>query len=423
MRSARLLRPAGVLIPALAFTLCLLGPGRPVAAQEATPTIAVTVVTATPAPTATITPTPSITPSPTPTFTALEARLALARAYLDGGDYAAAMEIYSAVALESPGNPTALAGLNEALAAQGGATATAAAPLPTLAPPTPTPVPPTTFSQNFNHWWRLLGSIALAAALIFALLFALLRLLRWFFAWLREFWLMRLRPRFGMDPVAPGIALGEFTEALAVPGYVDSEIVMQTIEESLVRWNRAVPAGLQTPVLLRPLDMVGLGQLSALWARVSTPPRGYLASGLLLGDEAGPYRLAVERIDLRTHRVDASRTFESLGATSADAFHALAMTAALWLRDPLGMEATPETLAGASADAAPTPPQIAFAALDILTPVRLQVDAESVDYPAAPQALDAAQVLVNRLPAGSSLRRDLQAAVDDLRASVQPGRA
>ncbi len=234
-------------------------------------------------------------------------------------------------------------------------TATAAAPLPTVAAPEPTPAPFPTFSENFDRWWRLLGSLALAGVLIFALLFVALRLLRWFFGWLREFWLTRLRPRLGMAPVAPGIALGEFTEALAEPGYVDSEIVTQTIEESLVRWNRAMPPQLQTPVMLRPLDMVGLGRVSALWTRISTPPRGYLTSGLLLGGEADRYRLAVERLDLRTHRVDASRTFESFAGSSADAFRALAMTAALWLRDPLGMEATPETLAGPSAGAGRRP--------------------------------------------------------------------
>jgi hypothetical protein len=197
---------------------------------------------------------------------------------------------------------------------------------------------------------------------------------------------------------------------------------MQTIEESLVRWNRAMPAALQTPVLLRPLDMVGLGRLSALWAQVSTPFRGYLASGLLLGGETDLCRLSVERLDWRTHRVDASHTFEGSAETSADAFRELARVAALWLRDPLGMEETPEQLAGPGEDAAPTPAQVAFAALDVLAPVRLQVDSESVQYPAAPRALDQAQALVNQLLPGSSLRRDLQVAVDDLRAKVQPGR-
>ena len=185
---------------------------------------------------------------------------------------------------------------------------------------------------------------ALAGVLIFALLFVALRLLRWFFGWLRELWLTRLRPRLGMASVAPGIALGEFTEALAEPGYVDSEIVTQTIEESLVRWNRATPPQLQTPVMLRPLDMVGLGRVGAPLDADLDPARGYLASGLLLGGEADRYRLAVERLDLRTHRVDASRTFESFAGTSAEAFRAVAMTAALSPRDPLGMEAAPETL-------------------------------------------------------------------------------
>jgi hypothetical protein len=336
MRSKKPPRPAAVLIPALAFALCLLASlGRPSAAQEATPTIPVTVVTATPVPTATITPTPSITPSPTPTFTALQARLALARAYLDGGDFTEAIAIYSAIALESPGHPDALAGMNEALAAQAGATATALAPTPTVVPSEPTPVPPPSFTDEFSRWWRLLGSLALAAVAIFALLYAALRLLRWSRP-AAQLWLTRLRPLLGMPPIAPGIAVGEFTEATDAPGYVGAEIVMQTIEESLVRWNRAVPAALQTPVLLRPLDMVGLSRLSALWAQVSTPFRGYLASGLLLGGETERCRLSVERLDWRTHRVDASHTFEGSAATCAEAFRELARVAALWLRDLAG---------------------------------------------------------------------------------------
>jgi hypothetical protein len=373
-------------------------------------------------PTATITRTPTITPSPTPTFTALQARLALARAYLDGGDFAAAIAIYSAIALDSPGHPDALAGMAEALAAQAGATATAAAPTPTILPPEPAPVPPPTFGDQFAYWLRLLGAIALAAALIFVLLYAALRIFRRFFGWLRELWFTRLRPLLGMPPIAPGIAVGEFTEATEVPGYVGAEIVMQTVEESLVRWNRAVPPALQTPVLLRPLDMVGLSRLNALWAQVSTPFRGYLASGLLLGGETEGCRLSVERLDWRTHRVDASHTFEGSAATCAEAFRELARVAALWLRDPLGMEETPEQLAGPGGSV-PTPAQIAFAALDVLAPVRLQVDAEEVAYPAAPKALDEAQALVNQLPPGSSLRRDLQSAVDDLRGRIQPGLA
>jgi hypothetical protein len=154
-----------------------------------------------------ITPTPTITPSRSPS----PGRPVPPRAYLDGGDFTEAIAIYSAIALESPGHPDALAGLNEALAAQAGATATSAAPTPTAVPPEPTPVPPPSFTEEFARWWRLLGSLVLAAAVIFALLYAALRLLRWSFGWLRELWLTRLRPLLGMPPIAPGIAVGEFT--------------------------------------------------------------------------------------------------------------------------------------------------------------------------------------------------------------------
>jgi hypothetical protein len=142
-----------------------------------------------------------------------------------------------------------------------------------------------------------------------------------------------------------------------------------------------------------------------------------LITGLLLGDQPGPYRLSVERLDLRTNSVSAAHTFEARGTSPETAFRMMAETAAYWLRDPRGMERTPGLLADFDAIRA------ASAAVALLIPVRQQVNAERVDYATAPRALDTAQALVNELPAGSSLRADLQATVDDLRAKVQPGRA
>jgi hypothetical protein len=391
----------------------------PAGAQEATPTVtvAVTRMTATPVGTPTPTRTPTIIPSPTPTFTALEARLALARAYLDGGDFQNAIAIYSAIALEDRGNPEALAGLNEALAAQAGATATAAAPAPTVAPPTPEPAPEPGFAETFAARLSSFTATALALGLAIGLAYVALRVVRWLAGWLRDLWLMRVRPLLGRPPVPPSIAVSEFVDATGQTDYVEPEIVASTIEETLVHWNAAVPPALATPVHTRPLDRAGLNWLGALWARVSPPPRTHLVTGLLLGQEPGPYCLSVERLDLRTNEVDASRTFESAGGPPAQAFRDMAAMAAYWLRDPHAMQASPELLASATAAGA------ADAVVKLLIPVRQQALAKRVDYATAPRALDEAQALVNTLPAGSSLRDDLQAAVDDLRRQVQPGRA
>ncbi len=347
----------------------------------------------------------------------------MAQAYLTGGNYAGAIEIFSAIALEDRGNPEALAGLNEALVAQAGATATAAAPPPTALPPTPAPVPAAGVADTFAARWRSFAATALALLLVVGLVYAVLRVVRWAVGQLREFWAMRIRPLLGRSPQRPGIIVGEFVDGTGLADYVVTDMVSQTIEEHLVRWNAAAPAALRTPVVAHRLDRAGLNWLGALWAQVSPPPRAYLASGLVLGQSSGPFQLSVQRTNLHTARVDAGHTFAATGMPS-EIFRELAGIAAYWLRDPSGMEGTPDLLAVVPADGATQHPlRVADQILDLLIPVRQQVERGAVDYRAAPRALDEAQALVSTLPAGSSLRQDLQAIVDDLRTAVQPGRA
>jgi hypothetical protein len=153
---------------------------------------------------------------------------------------------------------------------------------------------------------------------------------------------------------------------------------------------------------------------------------------MLHGKQPGPYRLSLERVDLRTKKVDASHTFESGADAPGQAFRELGMTPAFWVRDPSGMEASPGMLEmpakaqGLSTNARPatepTPAQIASDALKLLGSVRQQVKLGSVDYTSAPRSLTEAQALIEQLPATAKLRQDLQSAIDDLWQAVQPGR-
>jgi hypothetical protein len=406
----------------------------PALAQSATPEVTpiVVVVTATPTvptPTPTVTPTPTLTPTPTPTFTALQARLVLAQAYLQGGDFGKAAEIFSAVALEDRGNAEALAGLDAALQGAAAATATAAAPLPTVeATATPAPAGPT-IASTFLDDVRVIGIAALVFLMAVLLLYLLAKSLRWLLCWLREIWFTRIRK----PPVEPGLLIGELADATGEEGSPASRVLAQALTEQLVTWNAAVQADLWEPVQADGLDRPGLAWLRALWDQVFPPRRAYRLSGVLSGKQPGPYRLSMNRLDLRSNRVDASRTFESGAETPGQAFRDLGMTAAFWARDPSGMESTPGMLemparapglAGtAHAGVQPTPAQIANEALKRMGQVRAQVKLASVDYPAAPHTLEEAQALVVQLPATAKLRADLQSAIDDLWRQVQPGRS
>jgi hypothetical protein len=420
---------SGLLAVAILPIVC----AAPVLAQSATPELTpiVVVVTATPTvptPTPTLTPTATLTPTPTPTFTALQAQLALAQAYLNGGDFAGAAEIFSAVALEDRGNAEALAGLDSALKGQASLTATAAAPPPTAAAAaTPAPTGPT-FAGAFLEEVAALGALALALLVVVLVLYLLAKGLRWLLGALREIWFTRIRK----PPVGLGLLIGELADATGEEGSRASKGVAQALTEQLVAWNTTVQAELWNPVQVDGLDRPGLAWLRALWDQVFPARRAYRLTGVVSGKQPGPYRISLNRTDLRSNRVDASRTFESNAEMPEQAFRELGMTAAFWARDPSGMEGTPGMLemparapgltGAARGEMQPTPAQTANEALKRMGQVRAQVKLGGVDYPAAPHTLEEAQALVEQLPATSQLRADLRSAIDDLWRQVQPGR-
>jgi hypothetical protein len=355
--------------------------------------------------------------------------LALGQAYLKGGEYDKAAEIFSAVALEDRGNAEALAGLDAALSGQASATATAEAPPPTVQPEvTLAPAGPT-FASTLSGRAVALGATALALLAVVLVLYLLAKGLRWLLDWLREVWCTRFRK----PPAAPGLLIGELLDATGDEESPASRVVAQALTEQLVVWNAAVPADLWNPIRTDALDRPGTAWLRALWEQVFPPRRAYKLTGVLSGKQPGPYRLSLNRLDLRSNRIDAGHTFESSAETPGQAFRELGMTAAFWARDPVGMEGTPGMLemparapgltGAACTGAQPTAAQIANEALKLMARVQAQVKLVSVDYPTAPQALDEAQALIEQLPAASKLRVDLQSAADDLRRQVQPGRA
>jgi hypothetical protein len=427
-RTAELI--SGLLTVAILVLVCT----APILAQSATPEASRIIIVATatptvPTPTPTVTSTPTVTPSPTPTFTALQARLALGQVYLRGGDYGKAAEIFSTVALEDRGNAEALAGLNAALVGQASVTATAAAPPPTVEPEvTPAPTGPA-FPSTLLDKAVALGAPALVLLMVVLLLYLFAKGLRWLLDWLREVWCTRIRK----PPSAPGLLIGELADATGEEESPVSRVVAQALTEQLVAWNAAVPAELCIPVQVDGLERPGTAWLRALWDQVFPARRAYKLTGVLSGKQPGPYRLSLDRLDLRSNRIDASHTFESSAEMPGQAFRELGMTAAFWARDPAGMEGTPGMLdmparapgltGTARTGAQPTPAQIACEALKLLGQVRAQVKLASVDYPAAPHTLDEAQALVEQLPATAQLRADLQTAIDDLWRQVQPGRS
>jgi hypothetical protein len=418
----------------------LTSPMQPVVAQDVTsqpvqastagalPTGSVqTTATLAAATTPSATRTPTLTPTPTPTFTAWQVQLALAQAYLHGGAYEKAADIFAALALENRGNSEALAGLDAALKGQVAATATAMAPLPTpAAPATPTPSRPS-LAGIFTVKWAVFAGMASAALAAVLLVYLLARGLRWVFFSLRELWFVRVR----RPPVCPSLLIGPFVSATGDEAFRGPEIVVQALTEQLISWNGAVQEELRVPVTIDRLESAGMAWLSVLWQWILPAPRAYKVTGVLLGNRPGPYALSVDRLDMRNNRVDASHTFEGNADTPGQAFRQMAMTAAFWVRDPVGLEASPGMMevpvrvAGlsgiAGAAATPTPTQLAGEVLKLMGTVRQQANRGTVDYSVSPRALNEVQALLDRLPPGSDLRQDLQSALDDLRRTVQPG--
>jgi hypothetical protein len=272
-----------------------------------------------------------------------------------------------------------------------------------------------------------------AALLLIALLYLLGAFLRWLLTALRELWYMRILPLFGRPAVAPGFLIGEFVsptvaaEESGIP--IDAaQIIPIVITQKLTEWNQLV-RDKQVPIELERERHTGpLACLRVLWAWVLPPPRGYRVTGTLLGGSTGGHRLAVQRTNLGRNSVDRSRIFESSMEPPAEAYRAMAGETAKWLVVPADIEADRVVATVRSARQGPdvqiSPAASASAdfdeAIDLLLPVRQQVNQGMVDFPEGRRRLRAAQAMIAELPADSELRGELTRVVADLRKSV-PG--
>jgi hypothetical protein len=385
---------------------------------------AAAVTPGTPAPTHT----PAPTPTATPTFTALQNQLVLAQTYLDGKDFARAAALFAAVAEADRGNAEALAGLKAAL--DGQAVAAAPTPAPTL-PPEPITAPQSASETAAGALWSKLrdyGSTVVAGLLVVVLVYLLASAFRWLLYGLRELWLMRGRPLFRRPAVQPGFLIGEFVNRLGDDGANAQSIVTQALVEKLMQWNQLVQAK-EIPVEPAPaLDLGGMGWLKIMWTWILPPARGYKVTGMLLQNPTGAYQLSVQRTALAHNRVDLSKTLEKRGAFPDSAFRAMASEIAKWLVTPADMAASEAVARGmralrgdAEEAAALTPSEIFDQALELLTPVRQQVNQGAIDFNFARKQLADAEQLLTQLPDGSQLRSDLQDVIADLRHSVPVG--
>lgn len=403
-------------------------PATPAGAQTATQAASTALATAgTPAGTPgtpTPTRTPTLTPTPTATLTELQARLALAKAYLDGQDYESAAALYSDIVEDTRGNAEALEGLRTSLAGKAAIFATQMAPIPTEAPPTPeTPVPGPTLASTTRS--RALDAFAfvVAALLLIALLYLFGALLRWVLSALRELWYMRILPLFGRPAVPPGFLIGEFAGSWTADEDVASRIVPVAVALKLTEWNQLVQDK-QVPIELEREPYTGpLAWLRVLWAWVLPPPRGYRVTGTFLTGPAGAHQLTVQRTNLGRHSVDRSRMFESTVEPLSEAYRAMAAETGKWLLIPADIEAdSAVTMSrGAEDGAVPSSASAIFdAAIAALLPVRQQVNQGLVDFPDARRRIRTAEAMIAILPNNSSLRAELTRVVADLRRAV-PG--
>lgn len=430
---------AGPLFAALALvliTLCIASPltyaqatatapaaGTVAATAAITATTPVTVTPGTPTPTLT----PTLTPTATPTLTDLQARLILANTYLQGHDYERAAQLFRDVAEEDRGNPEALAGLAAALEGSAAEMATLMAPLPD---PTPVPAPPVvepTLADTVGAKVREYAGTAIALLLLIVALYLAAHLLRWLLYWLRELWYLRLLPLLGQPAVEPGYLIGQFTNTLGGAGENAALLVPLALTDKLLAWNQLVQTR-TVPVEPEPaLDLGSMAWVKVLWRWILPAPRGYRVTGALLPGARGAYRLTVQRIDLAHNTVERSATFELAGTSPDIVYRDLAGEAAKWLVKPVDMEAAAASMRGlrsARSQGQPdvlSPSEIFDQALALLLPVRQQVRQGAVDFGDARERLRQAVELLADLPPESSLRKDLEAIIDDLRRQVPGG--
>ena len=413
----------------LAFVIALLLATivAPMGAAAATATPKPAAATPSGPPTDTPTPAPTRTPAPTPTATAtlteLQNRLLLADTYLKAGQAAKAAELYSAILGQDRGQPEALAGLKKALEGQTALTATAAAPRPTTAPATPAPPSGPGFGSTLLTKTGDAVATVLPFLLIVLALYVLSQALRWIMFAVREFYYLKLFPLFRRPAQARPFLIGEIADGTGMQGFPGTRVVTQRITEKLLAWNQLIQAREIAVEAAPPVELGSMAWIKVFWTWLVPPPRAYKIDGALMGNQPGAYRLVIRRIDLSTNRVDASRTFETTVGVPEVAFQGMAELAAKWLCYPRDIEATAALARGIrAADADATAPSSASdiydAALNLLLPVRQQINQDAVDYADARERLRQANGLLRSLPDGSRLNADLQAVIADLSRSV-----
>jgi hypothetical protein len=438
-RRAKWLQVPGLLAWLVVLTLVLTliasaAPSGRAAAQEATPVGAGAATTPAGTPgvtgtsgTPTATRTPTLTPTPTATLTELDARLLIAQTFLDGKDYDTAAELFGEIADDTRGDPRALEGLNLALQGQASIMATQMAPFPgDIATPVPivTPVPPPTLTQSLLSKVAEVGGWVLAAVLVVVLLYFAAALIRRALAWLRELWFMRILPLLGRPAVPPGFLIGDFANSVGAAGEGAAKIVPIAVTEKLIAWNQLVHDR-QTPVEIAPdMDLGAMAWIRVFWNWILPRERGFRVNGTLLAGSAGAYQLAVQRTDLARNSVDRSAIFERRDSSPELAFRFMAGEAAKWLIAPGDIEAEQAvaSVARAAGEPQPLPASEVFdEALNLLLPVRQQVNQGLIDFPEARRRLSQAETMIRRLPAGSWLRAELSRVVAGLRKSVPEG--
>lgn len=429
-RGTRLL--AWLVVLALSLTLAAWNAAStPAAAQSATPAAnaapeAGATPESTPGTPASPTPTftPTLTPTPTATLTELQGRIVLAQAFLDGQDYENAADLFGEILEDNRGNPQALAGLQSALAGKAAQMATMMAPLPTQAPTTAPEVAIPSLVETTRSKLLDIGGTVLAALAVVVLLYFVAALLRWLLAGLRELWYVRILPLLKRPAVPPGFLIGEFTDSVGADAGGAVRIVPLVMTERLIAWNRLVQDK-QVPVEMTPeLNLGPMAWIKVLWSWILPRARGYRVTGTLLKGSASAFQLAVQRTNMAHNSVDRSMIFENHAPFAEEAFRLMAGEAAKWLIKPADMEADKAVAAAkrAAGEGAALSVSEAFdRALELLLPVRQQVNQGMVDYPDARQRLRQAEAMIAQLPNASELRTELTKVVGSLRKSVPGG--
>ncbi len=354
-----------------------------------------------------------------------QSRLILGNTYLQGRDYERAAQLFREVAEEDRGSAEALAGL------AAGAGGQCSRDGDTDGAPAGADARACTARRRADAGRHRCDEVRDARALrpallpILALYFAA-HLLRWVLYWLRELWYRRILPLLGRPAVEPGYLIGHFTNTLGGAGENAAALVPFALADKLLAWNQLVQAK-EVPVEPEPaLDLGGMSWLKVFWRWILPAPRGYRVTGALLPGARGAYRLAVQRIDLARNSVERSATFELTGTSPDIAYRDLAGEAAKWLVKPVDMEAAAASMRGlrsARSQGQPevlSPSEIFDQALALLLPVRQQVSQGAVDFGDARERLRQAVELLADLPPESSLRKDLETVIADLRRQI-PG--